>query len=48
MRATALLTPEAIPASPGPASDSTVVVSGATVSASPNAKPRSGGKRSTQ
>ena len=32
----------------GPASESTVVVSGATVSVSPNAKPRSGGSRSSQ
>ena len=36
MRATALFTPEATPASPGPASASTVVVRGATVMDSPS------------
>ena len=41
----ALLTPDAIPASPGPASLSTVVVSGATVNESATAKPTSGGKQ---
>ena len=43
MRATALFTPDATPASPGPASASTVVVSGATVSDSPSEKTRSAG-----
>src|SRR5581483_8127446 len=47
-RATALFTPDAIPASPGPASESTVVVSGATVIDSPTENPSSGGRRSTQ
>jgi hypothetical protein len=48
IRAIALLIPDAIPASPGPASLSTVVVSGATVNASATAKPTSDGNRSTQ
>src|SRR3954451_23941110 len=47
-RATALLTPEATPASPGPASASTVVVRGATVMESPSAKTNSAGTMSTQ
>ena len=47
-RATALLTPDAMPASPGPASERTVVVSGATVHESPTEKPSSGGRRSRQ
>ncbi len=48
MRATALFTPDATPASPGPASASTVVVSGATVIDSPSEKTRSAGTMSTQ
>ena len=44
MRATALFTPDAMPASPGPASLSTVVVSGATVSESPTENPSSAGQ----
>src|SRR4051812_48828003 len=48
IRATALFTPEATPASPGPASASTVVVRGATVMESPTAKTSSAGTMSTQ
>src|SRR5436190_1270179 len=48
IRATALLTPDAMPASPGSASESTVVVNGATVSARPMTKPRIEGNRSVQ
>jgi len=48
MRATALLTPEAIPASAGPASVSTVAVSGATIELSPSAKSTTGGSSARQ
>jgi hypothetical protein len=47
-RAMALLTPDAIPASPSPASASTVEVSGATISERPTAKMTSGGSNPVQ
>ena len=47
-RATALLTPLAIPASLSPASASTVAVSGATIIESPTEKTSSGGSSSVQ
>ena len=47
-RATALLTPEAIPAFHSSASDSTAAVSGATVEASPSENTSSGGSRSVK
>ena len=48
MRATALLTADAIPASLSSASASTVAVSGATVTASPSEYTSSAGIRSSQ
>jgi hypothetical protein len=48
MRAIALFTPDAIPASAGPASERTVEVSGATVIDSPRENTSTHGSTSTQ